>query len=626
MKLRILLVGLMIALGSSAARATTYTALSSAESAVAIEVALTVNGDTVQIPCSPSTSVWTLPLIVTKSITITGLGATPNSGAATTGSGTNCLTIVDDNPTGTIFDFTPTYSSSNNLTVLEDMNIDPDPSAGTLYDPVWIIGTCTSNGCPNFRGDNIWFGLGSPWGQELYGSQSEAAFLVENAFGVLDHDTVCTSSAVCVGPADFEMLNASLGYYLGVGQYGDNSWAQPDSLGGANNIFVENNLLWKGGYYAISDTEESDTFTDRGGARIVVRYNTMHATGTSATFGIFQNHGMDSGGRTRGGREAEVYDNTYYCAVTGTGCAGLDGGMRSGAGLFFGNQFIFSGGSAGSSTNLNLSIYRNAGSWNAPFGFCGGGNDSGADGAYDQNDGVVYYSGTATAGGTLTLTDTSKSFTNLVPSGSPYSVYDVTQGWYSEVVSNTSTTITVLAATNSSHAPFTGFNSGDSYEVLRATVCGDQPARGQGSYVSGNTPSPTGWLGEALDPIYRWADTYSGGTPSQPGIYANANKRLIANRDWYDQASGVQTSPTSPFNGTSGTGWGVVANRPTTCSVQVGYFATDVGTQGTLYECLTTNTWTAAYTPYTYPHPLDTGGNSQTSVDPPATVNATVNN
>ena len=53
MKLRILLVGLMIALGSSAARATTYTALSSAESAVAIEVALTVNGDTVQIPCSP---------------------------------------------------------------------------------------------------------------------------------------------------------------------------------------------------------------------------------------------------------------------------------------------------------------------------------------------------------------------------------------------------------------------------------------------------------------------------------------------------------------------------------------------------------------------------------------------
>ena len=105
MKIRIIFIALMIALGSSAARATTYTALSSAEAAVAVEVALTVNGDTVQIPCGPSTSVWTLPLIITKSITITGLGATPNSGAATTGSGTDCLTIVDDNTSGPIFDF-----------------------------------------------------------------------------------------------------------------------------------------------------------------------------------------------------------------------------------------------------------------------------------------------------------------------------------------------------------------------------------------------------------------------------------------------------------------------------------------------------------------------------------------
>ena len=111
MKLRILLIGLMIALGSLAARATTYTALSIAESAVAIEVALTVNGDTVQIPCSPSSSVWTIPLVVTKSITITGLGSTPNSGTATFGSGTNCLTIVAANPTGLIFDFAPTYAS-----------------------------------------------------------------------------------------------------------------------------------------------------------------------------------------------------------------------------------------------------------------------------------------------------------------------------------------------------------------------------------------------------------------------------------------------------------------------------------------------------------------------------------
>ncbi|MGB6429202.1 MAG: hypothetical protein WBF06_01340, partial [Candidatus Acidiferrales bacterium] len=252
MKIRIIFIALMIALGSSAARATTYTALSSAEAAVAVEVALTVNGDTVQIPCGPSTSVWTLPLIITKSITITGLGATPNSGAATTGSGTNCLTIVDDNTSGPIFDFTPTYSSSNNVTTLQNMNIDPQGGASGLYDPVYVVGTCTSSGCPNIRIDNIWFGYGSPWSQQLYGSNSEAAVLVEMAFGVLDHNTLCTSTTPCTGPADFELFNAEMGTYLGTGQYGDNSWAQPDSLGGANNIFAENNLLYKGGYYAIN--------------------------------------------------------------------------------------------------------------------------------------------------------------------------------------------------------------------------------------------------------------------------------------------------------------------------------------------------------------------------------------
>ena len=33
-----------------------------------------------------------------------------------------------------------------------------------------------------------------------------------------------------------------------------------------------------------------------------------------------------------------------------------------------------------------------------------------------------------------------------------------------------------------------------------------------------------------------------------------------------------------------------------------------VGTQGELFKCTATNTWTIYYTPYTYPHPLDSGG------------------
>ncbi|RPI97916.1 MAG: hypothetical protein EHM32_00530, partial [Spirochaetales bacterium] len=73
------------------------------------------------------------------------------------------------------------------------------------------------------------------------------------------------------------------------------------------------------------------------------------------------------------------------------------------------------------------------------------------------------------------------------------------------------------------------------------------------------------------------------------------------------------------FNGTVGVGWGTLANRPTTCTVGVGYWATNQSTTnlsgmvgknpttpilGTLYVCTATNVWTAFYTPYTYPHPM----------------------
>lgn len=77
------------------------------------------------------------------------------------------------------------------------------------------------------------------------------------------------------------------------------------------------------------------------------------------------------------------------------------------------------------------------------------------------------------------------------------------------------------------------------------------------------------------------------------------------------------------FNGTEGVGCGTLSKRPSTCTVGVAYWATTqscsdltgmVGANpatpisGTLYKCTAPNTWTAYYTPYTYPHPLRTGG------------------
>jgi hypothetical protein len=159
----------------------------------------------------------------------------------------------------------------------------------------------------------------------------------------------------------------------------------------------------------------------------------------------------------------------------------------------------------------------------------------------------------------------------------------------------------------------------------------DQTGRGRGDLITGNHPSKinsiTGtiaWPNQALEPVYIWNNS---GTPNTT-LYSNGATNLVhADRDYYAQASGIQTSPTSPFDGTSGTGWGTLANRPTTCTTGVAYFATDQGSwntsasnpygvqqngaDGVLYKATAPNTWTLYYTPYTYPHPLQGLGPAQ---------------
>jgi hypothetical protein len=124
---------------------------------------------------------------------------------------------------------------------------------------------------------------------------------------------------------------------------------------------------------------------------------------------------------------------------------------------------------------------------------------------------------------------------------------------------------------------------------------------------------------QALVPVYLWSNYRAGSAVAAyvdsnsigGGIPNHSPDVIKPDRDYYD----YKTS----FNGTSGTGCGTLANRPTTCTTGVGYWATTqscsnltgmVGANpstpisGTLYKCTAPNTWTAYYTPYTYPHPL----------------------
>lgn len=106
----------------------------------------------------------------------------------------------------------------------------------------------------------------------------------------------------------------------------------------------------------------------------------------------------------------------------------------------------------------------------------------------------------------------------------------------------------------------------------------------------------------------------STGAPSIASITADNCGYISQNVDFWQDAS--------PFNGTVGVGCGTQANLPAACTTGVGYWATNqscsnisgqVGTSpsspasGTLYVCTSTNTWSAYYTPYTYPHPLTNG-------------------
>ena len=168
--------------------------------------------------------------------------------------------------------------------------------------------------------------------------------------------------------------------------------------------------------------------------------------------------------------------------------------------------------------------------------------------------------------------------------------------------------------------------------------CLDAIGTGKSDLLSGNFPSKldsaTGtitWPNQASEPVYEWMDSWT--NPGAGGQYwANLSGGvLINNSDWYLWCDPASHSGCTSFNGTVGVGSGTLASRPSTCTVGVGYWATDQGNwnqsgsggQGQLFTCSAPNTWTLYYTPYTYPHPLVVG--SGTSPMPPTNVQAIAN-
>lgn len=155
-----------------------------------------------------------------------------------------------------------------------------------------------------------------------------------------------------------------------------------------------------------------------------------------------------------------------------------------------------------------------------------------------------------------------------------------------------------------------GTSNWDGNQDATGYPCRDQIGRGPDSVVW--AVFPAGAYTQPLMPAYGFVNRDENNIEVSFHVRNEASaKHIKQNRDYYDYISS--------FDGKSGVGCGTPASRPATCSIGVAYWATNqsctnldgmVGVHpatpisGKLYKCTATNTWSAYFTPYTYPHPL----------------------
>lgn len=230
------------------------------------------------------------------------------------------------------------------------------------------------------------------------------------------------------------------------------------------------------------------------GSRVVVRFCTLEGVS-------IENHGTESTGIYRGGRWIASYGNNFI----GGAPTEWAHHYRSGSGVVFSNfvSTVYPGLWRGLT-------YRRLNSYN-PWKGANGTN------VWDQNDPVLYYSGTHTGGNHVRqLVDTNASFTANQWVG--YSITSLegigTSGnsGFGLISANTATTITDKGGVGGSF-PDLYWTNGNHYQIRFINRSLDAPGMGKGDLLSGGSnvpsipPTPTTWPNEVDDPVYFWDNT-----------------------------------------------------------------------------------------------------------------------
>jgi hypothetical protein len=454
---------------------TNYYPNSLSRSDVGATYALMADGDTMYLPTGNVE--WTTGIKITKAINIIGSGA----GQTIIQNG-----IPDSMDTDRRHVFYLSLVSGKN-TRLSNVEIRSSPSqlSNIFSHAVMVEGVNTyktSDTSGMARIDHCKF----------YDYRAQA-LRIESALGVCDH---CEFTGPTIAVYGYHR------YFSGTAAwadgYGDGSWAAPINFGSDQFWFIEDCTI----HYTGQQGAPSGHYTmvdGYAGWRYVVRKSLIKR-------GSLEGHGAEIGGRARGTRGAEIYQNTF----SGNNGGGLLTYLRSGP-LLIHNNYI----TGYNSPNTNASIVNLRSVDEGTFGGASGNS------VWDKNlAGGPFFTGTAGTSGRIsellyTIGVSGAAWTTNQWSG--YSVQRLTNignqsgNSFSIIKSNTSNTL-VYSPSIFGEPTTLNISSGDRIEIWKAVNCLDQCGMDSGSLITGNPAvPPVDWPNQTIHGCYSWNNTGEAG-------------------------------------------------------------------------------------------------------------------